>query len=118
MDNFDICVIGAGPAGIAAAMRAWDFGKRVCIIERKCLGGAGLHNGALSSKTLWELSRDYRNAIRQDRGYKTGEYRKVFAGLEDNEHLSEIMAEMRDTPIFELADELYSRLAARYDASA
>ena len=69
MDNFDICIIGAGPAGIAAAIRAWDFGKKVCIIERKNLGGAGLHNGALSSKTLWELSRDYRNATQKDRGF-------------------------------------------------
>ncbi|MGJ8669796.1 MAG: dUTP diphosphatase [Oceanococcus sp.] len=58
------------------------------------------------------------NRFRQDRGYKTGEYRKVFAGLEDNEHLSEIMAEIGDVPIFELADELYSRLALRYDESA
>ncbi len=33
------------------------------------LGGSGVHNGALSSKTLWELSRDYINASRRDRGY-------------------------------------------------
>lgn len=64
-----MCVIGAGPAGFAAAMRAWDFGKRVCLVERGRLGGAGVHNGALSSKTLWELSCDYRCALRRDRGY-------------------------------------------------
>jgi dihydrolipoamide dehydrogenase len=69
MSDYDVCVIGAGPAGFAAAMRAWDFGKRVCIIEKGAIGGVGVHNGALSSKTLWELSRDYRNAIRRDRGY-------------------------------------------------
>ncbi len=69
MADYDVCVIGAGPAGFAAAMRAWDFGKRVCIIEKTELGGTGVHNGALSSKTLWELSRDYRNAKRRDRGY-------------------------------------------------
>ena len=69
MPEFDVCIIGAGPAGIAAAMRAWDFGKQVCIVEKGPLGGAGVHNGALSSKTLWELSRDYINAGRRDRGY-------------------------------------------------
>ena len=69
MSEFDVCIIGAGPAGIAAAMRAWDFGKQVCIIEKGPLGGSGVHNGALSSKTLWELSRDYINACRRDRGY-------------------------------------------------
>jgi dihydrolipoamide dehydrogenase len=49
-------VIGGGPAGYAAAMRAIDFGKRVCLIERDKVGGAGVYNGALSSKTLWEIA--------------------------------------------------------------
>ncbi|MEM7233770.1 MAG: NAD(P)/FAD-dependent oxidoreductase [Planctomycetota bacterium] len=69
-NKFDLCVIGAGPAGFAAAMRAWDFGKRVAIVERGRLGGAGVHDGALSSKTFWELSRDYRRVLREDRGYR------------------------------------------------
>jgi dihydrolipoamide dehydrogenase len=51
-------------------MRCWDFGKRVALVERGPLGGAGVFNGALSSKTFWELSRDYRNAQRLDRGYR------------------------------------------------
>lgn len=55
-EKFDLVVIGAGPAGYAAAMRAIDFGKRVCLIERDKVGGAGVYNGALSSKTLWEMS--------------------------------------------------------------
>ncbi len=59
MNKFDVCVIGAGPAGYAAAMRALDFKKRVILIERGQVGGAGVHDGALSSKTWWELSRDY-----------------------------------------------------------
>ncbi len=67
--RYDVAVIGAGPAGFAAAMRAWDYGKRVCLIEKGRLGGAGVHNGALSSKTLWELSCDYRAALRRDRGF-------------------------------------------------
>jgi dihydrolipoamide dehydrogenase len=58
MVRYDLCVIGAGPAGYAAAMRAVDFGKRVLLIEKDKLGGAGLHNGALSSKTFWEISQD------------------------------------------------------------
>lgn len=72
MSDFDLCVIGCGPAGFAAAVRAWDFGKRVCLVEKGALGGAGVHHGALSSKTLWELSRDYRNALKRDRGYDAG----------------------------------------------
>lgn len=56
MDQYDLIVIGGGPAGYAAAMRGIDFGKKVCLIEMNKVGGAGVYNGALSSKTLWELS--------------------------------------------------------------
>ncbi|MBL1278819.1 MAG: NAD(P)/FAD-dependent oxidoreductase [Fluviicola sp.] len=56
MDKYDLIVIGGGPAGYAAAMRGIDFGKKVCLIEKARIGGAGIYNGALSSKTLWELS--------------------------------------------------------------
>jgi dihydrolipoamide dehydrogenase len=58
MKKYDVCVIGAGPAGYAAAMRAIDFHKSVLLIEKKQLGGAGIHHGALWSKTWWELSRE------------------------------------------------------------
>jgi dihydrolipoamide dehydrogenase len=56
MKKYDLCVIGGGPAGYAAAMRALDFNKKVLLIEKDKLGGAGIYNGALSSKTLWEIS--------------------------------------------------------------
>ena len=55
--KYDVCIIGGGPAGYAAAMRAVDFGKSVVLIEKDKLGGAGIYNGALTSKTMWELSR-------------------------------------------------------------
>ena len=58
MKKFDVVVIGAGPAGYAAAMRAVDFKKKVALIEKRQIGGAGIHHGALWSKTWWELSRE------------------------------------------------------------
>jgi dihydrolipoamide dehydrogenase len=58
MEKFDLVVIGAGPAGYAAAMRSLDFKKKTLLIEKDKVGGAGVTNGALSSKTWWELSRD------------------------------------------------------------
>ena len=66
---WDVCVLGAGPAGYAAAMRAHDLGKRVLLVERDRVGGAGIHAGALSSKTMWHLSNDYAVATLTDRGY-------------------------------------------------
>jgi dihydrolipoamide dehydrogenase len=58
MEKFDLVVIGAGPSGYAAAMRAIDFKKKTLLIEKDRVGGAGVTNGALSSKTWWELSRE------------------------------------------------------------
>lgn len=56
MEHFDLCVIGGGPAGYAAAMRAIDLDKNVLLIEKDRIGGTGIYNGALTSKTLWELA--------------------------------------------------------------
>lgn len=69
MERFDLCVIGAGPSGYAATMRALDLGKRVLLIEKNRLGGAGIWNGALSSKTLWELSEAYKLTRSTNKGY-------------------------------------------------
>jgi len=53
--NFDLIVIGSGPAGEKAAVKAAYFGKKVAIIESQpVLGGAGVNTGTLPSKTLKE----------------------------------------------------------------
>jgi dihydrolipoamide dehydrogenase len=56
MEHYDLVVIGGGPSGYAATMRALDFNKKVLLIEKNKLGGAGIYNGVLTSKTLWEYS--------------------------------------------------------------
>src|SRR5688572_25523079 len=58
MDKYDVVIIGAGPSGYSAAMRSLDFRKKTLLIEKDIVGGAGVTNGALSSKTWWELSRE------------------------------------------------------------
>ncbi len=58
MEKYDLVIVGAGPSGYASAMRSLDFKKKTLLIERNKVGGAGVTNGALSSKTWWELSRD------------------------------------------------------------
>ena len=68
-ERHDLIVIGAGPAGYAAAIRAHDLGKRVLLVEKGEVGGAGVRAGALSSKTMWHLSNDFREATRTDRGF-------------------------------------------------
>ncbi len=57
MKQFDLCVIGGGPSGYAAAMRALDFNKSVIIIEKSQLGGAEIYDGVIASKSMWEFSK-------------------------------------------------------------
>lgn len=53
--DYDVAVIGSGPAGQKAAVQAAKAGKRVALIERdKYLGGACVHRGTIPSKTLRE----------------------------------------------------------------
>src|SRR5256885_13458024 len=52
--NFDIIVIGGGPAGYAAAIRAGQLKKRVLCIEKENLGGTCLNWGCIPTKALLE----------------------------------------------------------------
>lgn len=70
MTKFDLVIIGSGAAGFSAASRALDYKKNICIIEAGEIGGAGIMNGALVSKTMWELSSDYAIASKVNRGYR------------------------------------------------
>src|SRR5262245_55101795 len=55
--DFDLIVIGSGPAGEKGAAQAAYFGKRVALIERQALvGGAKVHSCALPAKALRETA--------------------------------------------------------------
>lgn len=52
--QYDIVVIGGGPAGYAAAIRAGQLGKRVLCVEKENLGGTCLNWGCIPTKALLE----------------------------------------------------------------
>jgi dihydrolipoamide dehydrogenase len=52
METFDIAVIGAGPGGYPAAIRAAQLGAKVAIIEKEKLGGTCLNWGCIPTKAL------------------------------------------------------------------
>src|SRR5271170_37860 len=52
METFDIVVIGAGPGGYPAAIRAAQLGAKVAIVEKEQLGGTCLNWGCIPTKAL------------------------------------------------------------------
>jgi dihydrolipoamide dehydrogenase len=52
VDNYDVIVIGGGPGGYVAAIRAAQLGLRTAVVEREHLGGVCLSWGCIPSKAL------------------------------------------------------------------
>lgn len=50
--KFDIAIIGGGPGGYVAAIKAAQEGKKVCLIEKGSMGGSCLNVGCIPTKTL------------------------------------------------------------------
>lgn len=65
-DKYDLLVIGAGPGGYVAAIRAAQLGLRVaCIDKRDTLGGTCLNVGCIPSKSLLSASGKYEEASKK-----------------------------------------------------
>lgn len=57
--NFDVIVIGSGPGGYVAAIRASQLGQKVAIVERSELGGICLNWGCIPTKALLKSAQVY-----------------------------------------------------------
>lgn len=55
-ETYDIAVIGGGPGGYVAALRAAQLGAKVCLVEEKELGGTCLNVGCIPTKTLYKAA--------------------------------------------------------------
>ena len=52
MSNYDVIVIGAGPGGYVAAIRATQLGLKTAVVEKEYMGGVCLNVGCIPSKAL------------------------------------------------------------------
>ena len=84
MRNYDVAVIGGGPGGYVAAIKAGQRGlKAVCIEKRGTLGGTCLNVGCIPSKALLNATHKLHEAQHQfkDFGIITGEIKVDFTQL-------------------------------------
>ena len=63
-EQYDLAIIGAGPAGVTAAIEAAKRGLTVALIEKDSVGGVYLHDGCISVKSLAISEKRYRQFLR------------------------------------------------------
>ena len=75
-----------------------------------------MHGIKMDFETLYigYVGKNVLNFFRQDNGYQDGSYQKQWGGIEDNEHLVEIVAQL-DTGSATFKDDLYSRMQETYN---
>src|SRR5829696_661906 len=69
--DYDLVVLGAGPAGEKAAAQAAFWGKRVAVVDRQARPGGTMVGGAVASKTMREAAL-YLTGFRQRDVYEVG----------------------------------------------
>ena len=98
MADYQLIVIGSGPGGYEAALRAAKLGRKTAVVEKREAGGTCLNRGCIPTKTLLHSSQVYRDAkngarlgvytedIRADIGeifaYKREVSQKLSSGIE------------------------------------
>ena len=80
--TYDLIVLGGGPAGYAAAIRAGQLGKKALCVEMERAGGTCLNWGCIPSKALLKSAETYQAALHADElgiqcGEVTFEFEKV-----------------------------------------
>lgn len=70
VDSFDVVVIGSGPGGYVAAIRAAQLGlKTACVEKEKALGGTCLNIGCIPSKCLLQSSKMYYQLLHEGKNH-------------------------------------------------
>ena len=92
-------------AAATLAQRAFDLNAFVTTMKALPMSFDELYQMYIGKNVL--------NSFRQSHGYKSGKYRKIWNGREDNEHLMELCAEI-DPTANDYADQLFQALGRRY----
>ena len=94
MNHYQLIVIGAGPGGYVAALRAAKLGLRTAVVENRDAGGTCLNRGCVPTKTLLHASQIYRDAVSGGHaGIQVGEIKADIPSV--FQYKQEIVAKLR-----------------------
>lgn len=93
MYDYDIAIIGGGPAGYVAASYAAQFGRSVVLIEKNKLGGCCLNTGCIPTKVLLEAARRLRQ-LDTDAGYGISVTTAGFSWEKLKEHSENVRSDL------------------------
>lgn len=74
MTEFDLVIVGGGPAGYVASIRASQLGLKVCLVEEKKLGGTCLNIGCIPTKCLLSYTEDIHGLKSPKKGISVKEF--------------------------------------------
>jgi dihydrolipoamide dehydrogenase len=81
-NEFDVCVIGSGPGGYVAAIRASQLGFKTAIVEKRHLGGVCLNIGCIPTKALLRSAEVYESIEHaSDYGVKVDGFEADFSAM-------------------------------------
>ena len=60
LKSYDVLVLGGGPGGYVAAIKAAQLGGKVALIEKEVVGGICLNHGCIPTKTLLKNAKVYK----------------------------------------------------------
>ncbi|QCR19432.1 dihydrolipoyl dehydrogenase family protein [Agrococcus sp. SGAir0287] len=106
IDRYDVVVIGAGPGGTAAALRAADLGARVVVLEAARLGGTCVNSGCVPTRVLARAARLVRDArSAREHGVVVGDVTLDWRGVVERVHarVDEVRAMKREAERFAAA---------------
>ena len=93
--QYDLIVIGGGPGGYVAAIRASQLGMKTALVEKRELGGTCLNRGCVPTKTLMHTANMYREVGESETlGLHFGERSYDFAQI--HERKNTVTAQLRD----------------------
>ena len=85
MEEFDVIVIGAGPGGYSAAVRAGEADLKTALIEKDKIGGVCLNVGCIPTKALIHIA-EQADGIKNVAGIENVTYTLNKATMNDNLH--------------------------------